>query len=128
MEIPDYSHQQNSKTSPDNKMLERPTTHIPIFIQAEISIQQQMCLDKCVLSGAQKTRKQLIHCNHYSRIQWKRRFIRTIRIRLTAMNTDDSLVEVIANCITEWMNTGKVGHTKYDDKYEPAITAQQQIG
>ena len=44
------------------------------------------------------------------------------------MNIDDSLVDVIANCITDWMDTGTVNHTKYNNKYNTAITAQQQIG
>ena len=57
--------------------------------------------NKYVLCGAHETGEYLIHCNHHSRIQCRRRFIRTIRIRLTAMNIDDAFAEVIANCITD---------------------------
>ena len=60
---------------------------------------------KCVLCNAQEISERLIYCKQKSRIQRRRRFISTLRIRLTAMSIDESLVEVIASCIAEWMNT-----------------------
>ena len=33
------------------------------------------------------------------------------------MNINDSLVEVIAKCITKWMDTKTVDQIKYDSKY-----------
>ena len=57
MEMPHHSYQQNSTIGPDNKMMQRSTTHSTILIQTEIQAN-----DKCVLCGAQETREHLIHC------------------------------------------------------------------
>jgi len=67
-------------------------------------------------------------CKAPSRIKWRIQFIQALCVRLTQINTDPVLLDVLCYSISDWFEEQEVDLDKYYSRYHPAIITQTKIG
>mmetsp|Transcript_12419 Transcript_12419/g.26171 ORF Transcript_12419/g.26171 Transcript_12419/m.26171 type:complete len:85 (+) Transcript_12419:427-681(+) len=71
----------------------------------------------------------MIRCNHpATRLHWRRKAVRRMKTSMEKHNVENSIVDVLCTCITEWLDTGSVAPSNYPHRYTDAIVSQTFIG
>ena len=70
----------------------------------------------------------MILCDHPSRLKLRRRYINSIRSRLTQVNTHPGLIDTFCSAIADWFDNGAVDPSKYPHPHHDAIIQQSAIG
>ena len=83
---------------------------------------------QCCLCNGQETQDHMIRCPDMTRAKWRLQYINQLRTRLEYLETDDGLINMFWNTLTEWFDTETVTVNKYPQIYRRALTTQTNIG
>ena len=70
----------------------------------------------------------MIQCSDESRIQWRLKYITSLRHKLESTDTDGSLTMHLCLILTQWMDTGTVVAEDFPERFHRAIYSQYAIG
>ena len=84
--------------------------------------------DTCCLCQSLEDSEHLFRCSHPTRISWRRQSITSLRQRMSTLGFQPIVIDTLATCLTEWLDTGTVSPEKYPKSLHPVIHFQSEIG
>ena len=93
-----------------------------------VSEQEYQVTNTCHLCRAVETREHLLRCSHASQLTWRINTISQIQDKMNQHQVQESIVDTLCSCITDWLDNGQVQENKYNRRYSTAIASQKRIG